>query len=90
MNRFRVIVLALVLFHLLFLFTGVLWADGPQMVNYQGKLLESGEIVDGVKAIGYKIFKGSTTAWTQVPHDVSIYSGIFSDQLDLSTGFIPG
>ncbi|MBN2542984.1 hypothetical protein JXI42_08990 [bacterium] len=68
----------------------IIRAEGPQRLNYQGKLLQNGSAVDGSKAVGYKIFKGSSTAWQQAPHDVAVSNGLFSDELNLSTGFIGG
>ncbi|MBN2543911.1 hypothetical protein JXI42_13720, partial [bacterium] len=77
----------------LLLFTLPLYADGPEKINYQGKLLDGENPVDGdaAAAVGYKLFTvstGGTSIWEQVPANADFTDGLFSDVLDFSTGSI--
>ncbi|RKZ25799.1 hypothetical protein DRQ26_05350, partial [bacterium] len=61
-------------------------ADIPRVINYQGKLFESGGPVSGTKNIGYRLYdaaSGGTLRWEQSAHSVTITDGLFSDTLGL-------
>ena len=87
----------LFLFLIIFCIFGASFADVPMAVNYQGKLFDSsGGPIDGTKALGYKVYDDTNdngweatdpVGWQQTPADVSISYGLFSDELDFSTGY---
>ena len=74
------------------------FSDVPKTVNYQGKLFESGGPVNDTRAIGYRIYKDindnhkwddgtDSLVWEQIPADVTVSDGLFSDTLDFSAGY---
>ncbi len=74
----------------------------PKTLNYQGKLYEGGGPVSGTRAVGYRLYKdvnanhlwdGAATdslVWEQIPADVTVNDGLFTDTLDFSTGYATG
>ena len=62
----------------------------PRLLNYQGKLYESSLPVTGSRAVGYRLYRGTSLVWSQSPSDVSVSGGLFSDQLDFSVGYETG
>jgi hypothetical protein len=88
---------------LYFIFAVVLvltaFGDVPTSLSYQGKLVDGGVPVTASRAIGYMLFVdtggdgfdvGDPMAWSQTPADHSVNHGIFSSELDFSSGFAGG
>ncbi|HDG68604.1 MAG TPA: hypothetical protein ENG11_05610, partial [candidate division Zixibacteria bacterium] len=77
------------------------FSEVPRTINYQGKLFESGGPVSDTRAIGYRLYKDinnnhqwddgtDSLVWEQIPADVTVSDGLFSDTLDFSTGYETG
>jgi len=90
-------------FRLYFIFAVVFvltaFGDVPTSLSYQGKLVDGGVPVTASRAIGYMLFVdtggdgfdvGDPMAWSQTPADHNVNHGIFSSELDFSSGFAGG
>jgi len=78
----QILILALVLFVL----TSPINAEVPQMINYQGRLTDSGgdPVINGDYEITFKIWNwesGGTQLWSSGPQIVSVTEGLFSYKL---------
>ena len=68
----------------LMLFALCSYAALPGKINYQGKLKENGEPVNGTKKMEFKIYNvatGEIPLWTSDPQNVLISNGLFNYQL---------
>ncbi|HDG68272.1 MAG TPA: hypothetical protein ENG11_03900, partial [candidate division Zixibacteria bacterium] len=91
-------------FLVLFALNIICFSAVPKTINYQGKLFDSstGGPISGTRAIGYRLYKDcdgdhsfdsdgtDTLVWEQIPADVTVSDGLFSDTLDFSTGYETG
>jgi len=91
MRRHYVVSFSL-LFSLLITFGAVVptFAEIPQVINYQGKVTDTGgdPVADGAYAITFSIFDvdtGGTALWSEVHGSVQVTGGIFSVLLGEST-----
>jgi hypothetical protein len=69
---------------LLYAQSSLLFAGLPGKINYQGKLKENGEPVNGTKTIEFKIYNvaaGGNSIWNSEQQDVLINNGLFNYQL---------
>ena len=75
-------VIALVGLTLIFAFSSLIYADVPQMINYQGKITDpQGALIDTTIGIIFTIYDDSTTGnvlWADTLGSVAIEKGIFS------------
>lgn len=65
-----------------------LFAQAPNLLNYQGKLTEGGNPVNGTRDITFAIYPtqtGGTALWTEQWASVPVTSGVFSAVLGKST-----
>ncbi|MCG2725983.1 MAG: hypothetical protein L6420_06980, partial [Elusimicrobia bacterium] len=72
---------------IILLSAGQLYASAPMRINFQGRLEESSEPVDGIKDFIFKIYdaeSGGSLIWTSQSHSAMMTSGIFS--IVLATG----
>src|SRR3989339_1711112 len=68
-----------------------LYAAGPGKIKYQGRLRTSGQPVSGVKSMTFEIHDHTTDdsqKWTSGAESVTVSTGIFSYELDLSASGI--
>jgi len=66
---------------ILFLTTGFLFPDVPNEIEYQGRLKESGEYVNGLRNMKFNIYSTPTEGlpvWTSENISVNVSSGVFS------------
>jgi hypothetical protein len=74
----------LALCFLLYAQSTLLYAGLPGKINYQGKLKENGEPVNGTKKMEFKIYpaiEGGIPLWSSDPQNVLITNGLFNYQL---------
>ncbi len=75
-------VLVLVGLSFIFLFSSLIFADVPQMINYQGKITDpQGALIDTIVAMTFSIYSSSIAGvplWTETQASVVIEKGIFS------------
>jgi hypothetical protein len=72
---------------------GMLRAQVPQMVNYQGRLDSAGVPLNGAITMSFAIYADSSTGpalWTEPPRTVSVTQGVFSVLLGSPTPFPTG
>ncbi|HAT71422.1 MAG TPA: hypothetical protein DCS63_01225, partial [Elusimicrobia bacterium] len=79
--------------------SGVLHAGAPLKVNFQGRLEESGEPVEGQRSFVFKIYNaasGGALVWTSQTENASVAGGVFSvvletgNPVNLSTSVFTG
>ncbi|MEK7721728.1 MAG: hypothetical protein AAB359_05000, partial [Elusimicrobiota bacterium] len=66
----------------------LLYAGAPLKINYQGRLEESGEPVDGQRNFVFKIYNaasGGSLVWTSQAQDATVADGVFSVVLEAGT-----
>jgi hypothetical protein len=64
-------------------------AQPPEFINYQGRLKQNGEPVNGNIDITFSIYEvesGGTTLWSEI-QTVAVNAGIFNVQLGTATPF---
>ena len=79
---FKGMLVALCLMH--FTLSSMLFAGLPGKINYQGKLKENGELVNGTKKMEFRIYNAKTGGeckWYSGPQNVLINNGLFNYQL---------
>jgi len=72
------------------LFTGLIMAQIPQTMSFQGLLLDAnGDAVNGTRNMTFKIFRftDGQEEWSETQSDVSVNNGVYSVQLGSVTPF---
>ena len=58
-----------------------LYAQAPQLINYQGKLIKDGKPITGMLDITFAIYAdsiGETSLWSETQNSVSLMNGMFN------------
>ncbi|MBU1076569.1 MAG: hypothetical protein KKH98_04710, partial [Spirochaetes bacterium] len=66
---------------LLFLLTGKVSAKIPNLINYQGKLLQNDAPANGTHSIIFRLFpqaSGGSSEWESSPQSIGVTNGLFS------------
>ncbi|MBL1212201.1 MAG: hypothetical protein HND52_02490 [Ignavibacteriae bacterium] len=67
-------------------------AQAPQLINYQGNLIENGTPVNGAVDITFSVFDvatAGTSLWTETQSGVNVANGVFQVLLGSATAFPP-
>ncbi|MCM2267526.1 MAG: hypothetical protein NDI60_07085 [Elusimicrobiales bacterium] len=73
---------------LLFMFAGFLGAEVPPKINFQGRLVERGVPVTGLRSFIFRLYPGltgGTAVWTSQTQGVNVVNGVFSVVLQTGT-----
>ncbi len=69
-------------------YSGPALAGVPLKINFQGRLDESGQPVDGTKTFVFRIYdvsSGGTPLWVSQPQTIGVAKGVFSAELSAGT-----